>query len=91
MFEFFESGNKEGGGKPEMGTDKSGIDYNVSKIKLSETEMEKKIDDFLKRPENQNVKITRETAKMAVESELERASKKIGKMYSENDDQKLAA
>ncbi len=74
-----------------MGTDKSGIDYNVSKIKLSETEMEKKIDDFLKRPENQNVKITRETAKMAVESELERASKKIGKMYSENDDQKLAA
>ena len=77
----------QGKGRP----NKEKTDYVVSKITLSETEMEKKIDDFLKRPENQQVKITRKTAKMAVEAELNRASKEIKKMYSEKDDQELAA
>ncbi len=93
MFEFFKSKSEKPKEveKPMSEISELGTDYTASKIKLSEAEMEKKIDDFLKRPENQNVEITRETAKMAVESELDRASKKIGKMYSENDDQKLAA
>lgn len=67
------------------------VDYLASNVKVSDAEMEDLIDKFLRRPENQNVEITRETAKMAVESELERASKKIEKIYSEKDDQKLAA